>query len=132
MITEGDPRPQVDGDVSVEELDGGVQQCSTCGDARGVDDAVNPAVAGHGGAHAPGSRKRIGKINSVETGVGSVAGQLSGEGLTRCSVSPRDHDSGRPIGCSCSGDSGAEPSSSPADQDDLALEEVGAHRDFLS
>jgi hypothetical protein len=92
----------------------------------------SPAVAGHGGAHAPGSRKRIGKINSVETGVGSAAGQLSGEGFTRCSVSPRDHDSGRPIGCSRSGDSVAEPSSSRADQDDLASEEVGAHRDFLS
>jgi hypothetical protein len=36
MITEGDPRPQVDGDVSVEELDGGVQQCSKCRDTRGL------------------------------------------------------------------------------------------------
>ena len=59
--------------MSVEELDGGVQQCSTCGDAGGVDHAVNPAVAGHSRGYGSGSRERIGKINSVETDVGSLA-----------------------------------------------------------
>jgi hypothetical protein len=74
--------PQIDGYVCVEELDGGVQQRSTCGDTCGVDDAVNPAVAGHGRPHAIGCRERIGKIISVEACFGSVAGQLSGKGLT--------------------------------------------------
>jgi hypothetical protein len=124
-------RPQVDGDVSVEELDGGVRQGSTRGDARGVDDAVNPAVAGHSRAHAPGRSNRIGKINSVEPGVGSVAGQLTGKVLTRCSVAPRDHDPGSTIDRGRSGNSGAEPSISSADQDDLVLEEH-VHQTSLS
>jgi hypothetical protein len=67
MITEGDPRPQVDSDVSVEELDGV---------SSNVPSVVIPAelttqsillqlatVA----LPLPGNRKRIGKINSVET-----------------------------------------------------------------
>ena len=33
----------------------------------------------------------------------------------------RDHDSGRPLSCGRSGDPDTEPSSSSADQDDLAL-----------
>jgi hypothetical protein len=65
-------RPQIDGYVGVEELDGGVQQRSTRGNTCGVDDAVNPAVPGHGRPHAFGRRERIGKINSVGPDVGSV------------------------------------------------------------
>jgi hypothetical protein len=114
--------------VSVEDLDGGVQQRSTCGDTRGVDDAVNPAITGHGRAHSRGRVERIGKINRMEPDVGSVAGQLSGKRLTCCRIAPCDHDPGRPLRDSHSGDAGAEPSSSPADQDDLAIEEL-AHGD---
>jgi hypothetical protein len=67
MITEGDPRPQVDGDVSVEELDGGVQQCSKCRDTRGLTtQSILPQLATVA-LPLSGNRKRIGKINSVET-----------------------------------------------------------------
>ena len=115
--------PQIDGDMSVEEFDVGVQQCSTRGNTGGVDDAVNPAVASHGGGHGTGSGQRIGKINSLEAYVGPVAGKLSGNGLTRRRVAPRDHDPSRSSGCGRSGDASAESTSSSADQDDLVLEE---------
>jgi len=124
--------PQVDGDVSVEEFDGGVQQRSTRSETRGVDDAINPTVAVHGSSNSTGGCLRIGKINSVELGVCSVMVELSGKGLTCYAIAPGDHDPGRTRIGSCSGDPGAQPSIFPADQDDLARKKVFAHRDLLS
>jgi hypothetical protein len=113
--------------VSIEELDGGVQQRSTRSNSCGVDDAVNPAVAGHGRAHATGSSERISKINSVEPDVGAIACNIGGKSLTSSPIAPRDHDPGRTISRGGLGDPGAEPSSSSADQNDLALEEHWRH-----
>jgi hypothetical protein len=133
-------RPQIYRYVSVEELDGGVHQCSTRSNTCGVDDAVNPAEAGHGRAHATRSSERISKINSVESDIGAIACKITGKSLTRGPIAPRDHDSGRTFSRGGRGNPGAEPSSTSADQNDLALEEhrrphprsgieVRAHRD---
>ena len=124
-------RPQIDGDVLLEQFGARVEQSPARRQTRRVDEAVHPAEAFHRPLHRPGGLTGLGEIGTDERDRRVVGLQVIDEGLTGLGPAAREGHL-RAFANRRPDDPGPDSLGATTDEDDLLRQKRHAAIPFLA